>query len=220
MRFPGVPLGDIELLDSSSRDSVHELIKSHGGCADSSRRTGLDLFCDWECHGAGIEAGTGNCHIFVDESADMADRIGIYAKTQRRSVSNAAEHRTEYVPRVVKKLPGSDVEVAATMKPAVWRWECRCARRKLKIGRKSICGLYGYSGVASVDEAMEHINRYSPKNSEAIVTGDEALRTNVLRQADSAVYWNASTWFSDGGEFGFGTEMGIQHRVTGSGQVR
>ena len=94
--------------------------------------------------------------------------------------------------------------------------------------------------VASVEEAIDHINRYSTKNSEAIVTRDEAQARLFLRQVDSAVvYWNASTRFSDGGEFGFGAEMGIstqklhcrgpfalaeltssKYEVIGSGQVR
>jgi glutamate-5-semialdehyde dehydrogenase len=167
-----------------------------------------------------IETGAGNCHIFVDESADfeMADAIVVNAKTQRPSVCNAAEKllvheriAAEYVPRIVKKLIGAGVEVRGdgrsrslgaglNIKPAAeqdWYEEylrlCMTARV-----------------IASVEEAISHINRYSTKHSDSIVTRDEANARKFLREVDSAaVYWNASTRFTDGAEFGFGAEMGI-----------
>src|SRR6202162_904988 len=119
---PGVPTGAIELLDSTSRDSVNELIKARGLVDVLIPRGGPGLF-SFVTENATvpvIETGAGNCHIFVDESADfeMADRIVINAKTQRPSVCNAAEkllvHQNiaaEYVPRIVKKLLERGVEV-------------------------------------------------------------------------------------------------------------
>ena len=197
-----------------------------------------------------IETGAGNCHIFVDESADfdMADRIVINAKTQRPSVCNAAEkllvHESiaeKYVPRIVKNLLNCGVEVrgdgetcrlAAGM-PLVPAGDQDWSEEYLRL-------CLAIRVVPSLQEAIEHINRYSTKHSEAIVTRDEANAGLFLRLVDSAVvFWNASTRFSDGGEFGFGAEMGIstqklhcrgpfalaeltsaKYEVIGSGQVR
>src|SRR6202140_2642408 len=119
---PGLPKGAIELLDSSTRQSVHELIKARGLVDVIIPRGGAELIAFVTENSAVpvIETGAGNCHIFVDESADfdMADRIVINAKTQRPSVCNAAEkllvHESiaaEYVPRIVKKLIEAGVEV-------------------------------------------------------------------------------------------------------------
>src|SRR5713101_4044383 len=219
---PGVPDGAIELLDSSTRQSVHQLIKARGLVDVIIPRGGAGLitFVTENSAVPVIETGAGNCHIFVDESADfeMADDIVINAKTQRPSVCNAAEKvlvheriAAEYVPRIVKKLLESGVEVrgddetrrlavAMPVRPAEAEdWAEEYLRLCIAIGV-----------VASLEGAIDHINRYSTKNSEAIVTDDEAKARLFLRLVDSAVvYWNASTRFSDGGEFGFGAEMGI-----------
>jgi glutamate-5-semialdehyde dehydrogenase len=197
-----------------------------------------------------IETGAGNCHILVDESADfeMADRIVINAKTQRPSVCNAAEkllvHESiaaEDVPRIVKKLIAAGVEVRGDGK-------VRALAGGLQVGPAGeqdwyeeylrLCMAVGV--VTSVADAITHINRYSTKHSDSIVTGDEANARKFLRGVDSAaVYWNASTRFTDGAEFGFGAEMGIstqklhcrgpfalaeltssKYEVIGTGQVR
>jgi glutamate-5-semialdehyde dehydrogenase len=247
-----VPIGAIELLDSSSRDSVHELIKARGLVDVLIPRGGPGLisFVTENATVPVIETGAGNCHIFVDESADleMADAIVINAKTQRPSVCNAAEkllvHKNtaaKYIPRIVKALLEKKVEVRGDS-------ETRLLAVGLPVGAATVedwseeylrlC--IAIRVVASVEEAIDHINRYSTKNSESIVTGDEAKARLFLRRVDSAVvYWNASTRFSDGGEFGFGAEMGIstqklhcrgpfalaeltssKYQVIGSGQVR
>jgi glutamate-5-semialdehyde dehydrogenase len=248
----GVVQGAIELLDSSTRDSVHELIKARGLVDVIIPRGGPALisFVTENSTVPVIETGAGNCHIFVDESADfeMADRIVINAKTQRPSVCNAAEkllvHQRiakEYVPRIVRKLIESGVEVrgddntlrlSAGMKvrpaqPQDW-------------GEEYLRLCIAIRTVAGVDEAISHINRYSTKHSDAIITHDDANARQFLREVDSAaVYWNASTRFSDGGEFGFGAEMGVstqklhcrgpfalaeltstKYEVIGTGQVR
>jgi glutamate-5-semialdehyde dehydrogenase len=246
----GVPEGAIELLDSSSRDSVHELIKARGLVDVLIPRGGPGLI-SYVADNATvpvIETGAGNCHIFVDESADfeMADEIVINAKTQRPSVCNAAEKllvheriAAEYIPRIVKKLQESGVEVRGDdetrrLAPHVGRAEAQDWSEEYL--RLCIAILV----VANLKDAIGHINRYSTKNSEAIVTKNEAHARQFLRLVDSAVvYWNASTRFSDGGEFGFGAEMGIstqklhcrgpfalaeltsaKYEVVGSGQVR
>ena len=249
---PGVPDGAIELLDSSTRQSVQELIKARGLVDVIIPRGGAGLiaFVTENSSVPVIETGAGNCHIFVDESADfeMADRIVINAKTQRPSVCNAAEKllvheriAAEYVPRIVKKLIEAGVEVRGDEKS-----------RKLTEGAKvsaaseqdwgeeylRLCMAVGV--VANVDDAIAHINRYSTKHSESIVTREEANARKFLQSVDSAaVYWNASTRFTDGSEFGFGAEMGIstqklhcrgpfalaeltssKYQIVGTGQVR
>jgi glutamate-5-semialdehyde dehydrogenase len=248
----GVPEGAIELLDSSTRQSVQELIKARGLVDVIIPRGGAGLitFVTENSTVPVIETGAGNCHIFVDESADfdMADRIVINAKTQRPSVCNAAEKllvhervAAEYVPRIVKKLIEAGVEVRGDGKV------CTLAAG-LPVGAAAEQDWYeeylrlcmAVAVVANVDDAIAHINRYSTKHSDSIVTRDEANARKFLRGVDSAaVYWNASTRFTDGAEFGFGAEMGIstqklhcrgpfalaeltssKYEVIGTGQVR
>ena len=248
----GVPEGAIELLDSSTRQSVQELIKARGLVDVIIPRGGAGLitFVTENSTVPVIETGAGNCHIFVDESADfdMADRIVINAKTQRPSVCNAAEKllvhervAAEYVPRIVKKLIEAGVEVRGDGKV------CTLAAG-LPVGAAAEQDWYeeylrlcmAVAVVANIDDAVAHINRYSTKHSDSIVTRDEANARKFLRGVDSAaVYWNASTRFTDGAEFGFGAEMGIstqklhcrgpfalaeltssKYEVIGTGQVR
>jgi glutamate-5-semialdehyde dehydrogenase len=249
---PGVPDGAIELLDSSTRDSVHELVKARGLVDVLIPRggTGLISFVTENATVPVIETGAGNCHIFVDESADadMADRIVINAKTQRPSVCNSAEKvlvheriAAEYVPRIVKKLLEAGVEVRGddqTLRLTPGMGVRLAEAQDWDEEYLRLC--IAVRVVGSVEEAIEHINRHSTKNSDAIVTSDEARARLFLRLVDSAVvYWNASTRFSDGGEFGFGAEMGIstqklhcrgpfalaeltsaKYEVIGNGQVR
>ena len=248
----GVPDGAIELLDSSSRDSVHELIKARGLVDVLVPRGGPGLisFVADNATVPVIETGAGNCHIFVDESADfeMADGIVINAKTQRPSVCNSAEkllvHQriaAKYIPRIVKKLLDGGVEVRGddeTRRLAEGMSVHAAEAKDWSEEYLRMC--IAVKIVPDIEEAIAHINRYSTKNSEAIVTSDEAQARLFLRLVDSAVvYWNASTRFSDGGEFGFGAEMGIstqklhcrgpfalaeltsaKYEVIGNGQVR
>ncbi len=249
---PGLPEGAIELLDSSTRQSVTELIKARGLVDVIIPRGGAGLIAFVTENSAVpvIETGAGNCHIFVDESADfdMADPIVINAKTQRPSVCNAAEKllvhervAAEYVPRIVKKLIDAGVEVRGDGKS-------RSLAAGLNVEPAAEQDWYeeylrlcmAVRVVANVDEAISHINRYSTKHSDSIVTRDEANARKFLRGVDSAaVYWNASTRFTDGAEFGFGAEMGIstqklhcrgpfalaeltssKYEIVGTGQVR
>ncbi|HTW58334.1 MAG TPA: glutamate-5-semialdehyde dehydrogenase [Terriglobales bacterium] len=248
----GVPSGAIELLDSSSRQSAQELIKARGLVDVIIPRGGVGLinFVTENSSVPVIETGAGNCHIFVDESADfqMADRIVINAKTQRPSVCNAAEKllvheriAAEYIPRIVKQLIEAGVEVRGDGKT-------RTLAAGLQVGPATEQDWYeeylrlcmAVAVVASVDDAIAHVNQYSTKHSDSIVTSDEANARKFLRGVDSAaVYWNASTRFTDGGEFGFGAEMGIstqklhcrgpfalaeltssKYEIVGTGQVR
>jgi glutamate-5-semialdehyde dehydrogenase len=249
---PGVPEGAIESLDSSTRQSVQALIKARGLVDVIIPRGGVDLIAFVTENSAVpvIETGAGNCHIFVDESADfdMADRIVINAKTQRPSVCNAAEKllvqeriAAEYLPRIVKKLIEAGVEVRGDGKSRSLGAGLNIEPAAEQDWHEEYLGLcMAVRVVANVEEAIAHINRYSTKHSDSIVTRDEANARKFLRLVDSAaVYWNASTRFTDGAEFGFGAEMGIstqklhcrgpfalaeltssKYEIIGTGQVR
>ena len=249
---PGVPDGAIELLDASTRQSVQELIKARGLVDVIIPRGGAGLI-NYVAENSVvpvIETGAGNCHIFVDESADfdMADGIVINAKTQRPSVCNAAEKllvheriAAAYIPRIVKKLIEAGVEVRGDGKSralAAGLNVVPAAEQDWYEEYLRLC--MATRVVADVEEAIAHINHYSTKHSDAIVTYDEANARKFLRGVDSAVvYWNASTRFTDGGEFGFGAEMGVstqklhcrgpfalveltssKYEIIGTGQVR
>jgi glutamate-5-semialdehyde dehydrogenase len=249
---PGVPEGAIELLDSSSRHSVTELIKARGLVDVIIPRGGAGLitFVTENSAVPVIETGAGNCHIFIDESADfdMADPIVINAKTQRPSVCNSAEkllvHQkiaAEYIPRIVKKLIDAGVEVRGDAKSLslVAGLDVRPATEQ-DWPEEYLRLCMAVRVVANVDEAIAHINRYSTKHSDSIITRDEANARKFLRGVDSAaVYWNASTRFTDGAAFGFGAEMGIstqklhcrgpfalaeltssKYEIVGTGQIR
>jgi glutamate-5-semialdehyde dehydrogenase len=248
----GVPEGAIELLDSSTRDSVQDLIKARGLVDVIIPRGGPGLI-SYVVENATvpvIETGAGNCHIFIDESADldMADGIVINAKTQRPSVCNAAEKllvheriAAAYVPRIIRKLTHAGVEVRGDEQT------CRLAPG-LNVtpasgedwGEEYLRLCMAVRVVSGLEDAIDHINRYSTKHSEAIITRDETNARRFLKLVDSAaVLWNASTRFVDGGAFGFGAEMGIstqklhcrgpfalaeltstKYQVVGTGQVR
>ena len=252
MSAVGVPDGAIELLDSSTRQSVHELIKARGLVDVIIPRGGAGLinFVTENSAVPVIETGAGNCHIFVDASGDfeMADRIVINAKTQRPSVCNAAEkllvHESiaaEYVPRIVKKLIDAGVEVCGDGKARTLAGGLHVRPATEQDWHEEYLRLcMAVAVVGNVDEAIAHINQFSTKHSDSIVTADETNARKFLRRVDSAaVYWNASTRFTDGGEFGFGAEMGIstqklhcrgpfalteltsyKYEIIGSGQVR
>jgi len=218
----GIPEGAIELLNSISRQSVHDLIKARGLVDVIIPRGGAGLiqFVTENSAVPVIETGAGNCHIFVDASADvdMADRIVLNAKTQRPSVCNAAEKllvheaiAAEYIPRIAKKLIEAGVEVRgdgkaralAAGRPVTPAHEQDWYEEYLRL-------CLAIAVVADVDEAIARINKYSTRHSDSIVTSDESNARKFLRGVDSAaVYWNASTRFTDGAEFGFGAEMGI-----------
>lgn len=248
----GVPEGAIELLDSSTRESVQELIKARGLIDVLIPRGGPELI-SYVAQNATvpvIETGAGNCHIFVDESADleMADRIVINAKTQRPSVCNAAEkllvHQRiapDYIPRIVRLLSEHGVEVRGDERTRHYAAGLNVRKAEPQDWNQEYLRLcIAICVVADLTQAISHINRHSTKHSEAILTRDEENAHRFLRYVDSAVvYWNASTRFSDGSEFGFGAEMGIstqklhcrgpfalaeltstKYEVIGSGQFR
>ncbi len=248
----GIPDGAVELLDSTTRESVGELIQARGLVDVIVPRGGEGLisFVVENSTVPVIETGAGNCHVFVDESADlaMADSIVINAKTQRPSVCNAAEkllvHHSiaaEYVPRIVKKLIEAGVEVRGDVESRkLAHGQAVALATEQDWGEEYLRLCMAVHVVSNVDEAIRHINQYSTQHSDSIVTNVEENARRFLRLVDSAaVYWNASTRFTDGAEFGFGAEMGIstqklhcrgpfaleeltstKYEVVGTGQIR
>ncbi len=217
---PRMPFGAIELLDCGTRETVQDLIRARGLVDVVIPRGGPALISHVMENALVpvIETGAGNCHIFVDEFADMemASRIILNAKIQRPSVCNAAEKllvhsgiAADFVPRIVRELVDAGVEVRGDAET------CRLApivksATEEDWGEEYLRLCMAIRIIPSADQAIEHINRYSTKHSEVIVTSEGSNARKFLRLVDSAaVYWNASTRFTDGGEFGFGAEMGV-----------
>ncbi|HHK60410.1 MAG TPA: glutamate-5-semialdehyde dehydrogenase [Desulfobacterales bacterium] len=160
----------------------------------------------------------GVCHIFVDASADldMAERIVLNAKTQRPGVCNALEcllvHRqvaSAFVPRVVAALRRAGVEVRGCTETLSLATEAVAASDS-DWGCEFLDLVLAVRVVADLDAAMEHIARYGSQHTESIITNDHANAMRFLRQVDaSSVMINASTRFSDGGQYGLGAEIGI-----------
>lgn len=165
-----------------------------------------------------IETGTGNCHVFVDETADfnMALNIIFNAKTQRIGVCNACEslviHRAvapDFLPLLKERLSLKSVEIRADEEACSIVSDFVPATEE-DWGTEYLDYILSLKIVGSIDEAISHINRYSTSHSEAIITSDYANAQRFLNEIDAAaVYVNASTRFTDGYEFGFGAEIGI-----------
>lgn len=216
----GLPKGCIEFIEVTDREAVNEMM-------------GLNVYIDVLIPrgGAGlintvvknatvpvIETGVGNCHIFIDEGADlkMAEDIVINGKTQRPGVCNAVEtiliHKniaSQILPKVAENLTSKGVELRG----------CQAAQEILKDVKPALEEdwateyldfILAIKVVDSIDEAIDHIFKYGTKHSEAIVTNDYSKAQRFLKEIDaSAVYVNASTRFTDGSQFGFGAEIGI-----------
>jgi glutamate-5-semialdehyde dehydrogenase len=165
-----------------------------------------------------IETGTGNCHIYVEEDADLnrAVDIVINAKCQRPGTCNAAEkllvHKhvaEQFLPPVVKELRRHGVEVRGDEKTVKIIQDVKPAVEE-DWGTEYLDLIIGIKVVEDLGEAVAHINRYGTKHSESILTADFDKALKFIREVDAAaVYWNASTRFTDGNQFGLGAEIGI-----------
>ena len=165
-----------------------------------------------------IETGTGNCHIFVDESADLenAADIVINAKTQRVGVCNACESllvhghvKDAFLPVLAERLREKQVQMRADER-ALPLMNGAVPATEEDWGTEYLDYILSVKVVDSVQEAIDHINRYNTKHSEAILTENYTNAQKFLEEVDAAaVYVNASTRFTDGFEFGFGAEIGI-----------
>jgi len=164
-----------------------------------------------------IETGTGNCHIFIDESADLEQAIGVIinAKTQRIGVCNACEslviHKNiekEFLPKLKEALDNKNVEIRGDEDVRLII-DCNEATTE-DFATEYLDLIISMKTVGSVDEAIEHINKYTTHHSESILTSNKENADKFLKGIDAAcVYVNASTRFTDGFEFGLGAEIGI-----------
>jgi glutamate-5-semialdehyde dehydrogenase len=220
----GLPEDAISLLDEGGHDAARALMTARGLVDLVIPRGGADLIQTVvrESTVPVIETGIGVCHVYVDKAADLdkAERITVNAKTHRPSVCNAAEsllvHRdvaTDFLPKVLADLAGAGVKlhVAPEVEPCA-----KAAGAAYDVASDADFGTEWLSlemsvdVVDSIDEAMERIRRYGSGHTEAIVTEDRAAARRFTSEVDAAaVMVNASTRFTDGGEFGFGAEIGI-----------
>lgn len=165
-----------------------------------------------------IETGTGNCHVYVDKEADltMAVEIIYNAKTQRIGVCNACESlvihkdvREAFLPKLAESLAPKKVELRGDERIQEILIDCVPATEE-DYGKEYLDYILSIKTVNNVEEAVAHINKYNTGHSECIVTENAETAEQFLNQVDAAcVYWNASTRFTDGFEFGFGAEIGI-----------
>jgi glutamate-5-semialdehyde dehydrogenase len=165
-----------------------------------------------------IETGTGNCHIYVEEDADLdrAVDIIINAKCQRPGTCNAEEkllvHKNvakQFLPTMVDALVKNGVEVRGCKKTVELVPKVKPAVEE-DWGTEYLDLIIGIKVVENLDEAISHINKYGTKHSESILTADFNKALKFIREIDAAaVYWNASTRFTDGNQFGLGAEIGI-----------
>ena len=216
----GLPADAVQLVDSSSRETVKELMRARGLVDVLIPRGGASLIRTVveESSVPVIETGVGNCHIFIDESADidMALRILLNAKVQRPSVCNAAESllvhaniADEFLPRALDMLADAGVTVHGS--PAVAVYDPAVVLATEEDWSMEYLSLDISAAIApSLDAAIDHIRRYGSGHSEAIVTTSLESAMRFTRGVDAAaVLVNASPRFVDGGELGYGAEIGI-----------
>lgn len=210
----------IQLVEDTSRDTAREMMRLNQYIDLLIPRGGAGLIRTVVENSTipVIETGTGNCHIYVDEFADFTMALDIIdnAKTQRLGVCNACESLVvhskvakEFIPLIYDRL---------TAKQIVFRADERARKICDKMepateedyGKEYLDRFISLKIVDSIEEAIEHINFYNTKHSEAIITSDYENAMKFLNEIDAAaVYVNASTRFTDGSEFGFGAEIGI-----------
>lgn len=228
LKEQGIPKSAVLLIEDTSRETAAEFMKMNGYVDVLIPRGGAGLIRAVvnQATVPVIETGTGNCHIFVDESADfrMAVDIIINAKTQRIGVCNACESLVvhekiadTFLPVLAKAIQTKNVTLYADER-AFLAVNADASLRKELIkpaaeddwGTEYLDYKLSVKTVSSVDEAIAHINRYNTGHSEAIITNNYTNAERFLNEIDAAcVYVNASTRFSDGFEFGFGAEIGI-----------
>ena len=250
----GIPTA-VELADSGNRDEVEEILNARGYIDAVLPRGGHDLIrrVTENARVPVIETGEGNCHIYVEPGADINEAVNIIenAKIQKPGVCNAVETLLIHKDAVAALMPPLAARLAG-------KAELRCDSRAMAAIGSLPAGLIikdavqedwetefldyilAIKTVDSLDEAINHINKYSTKNSEAILTPNIKSAEEFTSRVDSAcVYVNASTRFTDGGVFGFGAELGIstqkfhvrgpmgldaltaiKYRITGSGHIR
>ena len=246
----GLPQDCIQLVGDTSRDSANALMRMNAYVDVLIPRGGAGLIRAVVENATVpvIETGVGNCHIYVDQAADvsMAAEIVFNAKTSRPSVCNACEsllvHRAiaeRALPAIKRRLDEKGVTLrgddeAQAILPGIE------AAQEADWGTEYLDYILSVKVVGSLEEAVTHIGRYGSGHSESIITQDYSAAERFLNEVDAAaVYVNASTRFTDGGEFGFGAEIGIstqklhargplglneltsvKYKIYGAGQIR
>jgi glutamate-5-semialdehyde dehydrogenase len=215
----GLPADAVQLVPAESRETVKELMRARGLVDVLVPRGGAGLIRSVveESTVPVIETGVGNCHVYVDAAADLDTALAIVlnAKTDRTSVCNAAESllvhaavADAFLPQVVPALQGAGVTVHGDA--AFLSYDGVVPATDDDFAREYLSLDLSAAVVPDLDTALEHIRRYSTGHSEAIVTRDQAAARRFVAEVDAAVVLvNASTRFTDGGEFGFGAEIGI-----------
>jgi glutamate-5-semialdehyde dehydrogenase len=215
-----VPVDAVQVVNSPERSVAEELMGMREYIDVLIPRGGADLIKTVveKSRIPVIETGTGNCHVYVEEDADLekATPIVINAKCQRPGTCNAAEKllvhskiAKQYLPVVIAELKKQGVEVRGDE-------ETRKIVPDVKVATEQdwyteyLDLIIGVKVVKSLDEAIAHINKYGTHHSDSILTEDFTKAMQFIREIDSAaVYWNASTRFTDGNQFGLGAEIGI-----------
>jgi glutamate-5-semialdehyde dehydrogenase len=245
-----VPVDAVQVVNSPDRKVAEELMNMRGYIDVLIPRGGADLIKTVvnKSHIPVIETGTGNCHVYVEEDADLekATLIIINAKCQRPGTCNAAEKllvhskiAKQYLPVVITELRKNGVEIRGDLETRRIVPDVKAATEE-DWGTEYLDLIIGVKVVKNLTEAIVHINKYGTKHSDSILTADFDKAMKFIKEIDSAaVYWNASTRFTDGNQFGLGAEIGIstqklhargpmsaQHLTTtkyvilGSGQIR
>lgn len=216
-----MPADIIQLVEDTSHEAAGELMKLNQYLDVLIPRGGAGLInaVVKQATVPVIQTGTGNCHVFVDESADVEMAVSIVdnGKTQRPSVCNAVEsllvHKNiadKALPAIKAKLDEHNVEIRGCEKTAAILGDLVIPATDEDYAKEFLDYIISVKVVDSADEAIEHIRKYSTGHSECIVTNSLENAEKFQRMVDAAaVYVNASTRFTDGGEFGFGAEIGI-----------
>ncbi len=215
-----LPVDAITLIEDTTRESTNQLMRMNGYVDVLIPRGGAGLIKSVVENASVpvIETGSGNCHIYVDYDADIDMAISVIenAKTQRIGVCNACEslviHKdiaAKLLPALNAKLREHGVQIFADAESKQYLDGSLDATEE-DFGKEYLDYIISVKTVSSVEEAIEHINKYNTGHSESIITNDEANANAFLDGIDaSCVYVNASTRFTDGFEFGFGAEIGI-----------
>jgi glutamate-5-semialdehyde dehydrogenase len=217
----GLPEDSVSLVQDTSRESVGELLGLTAYIDVLIPRGGAGLI-NYVVENAKvpvIETGVGNCHIYVEKSADldMGAEIIFNAKCSRPSVCNAAETllvdrsiAKEFLPKAKELLDRKNTQLRGDAETAAILGSCVVPATDEDYYTEFLDYILAVKIVGGLDEAIAHINKYGTKHSEAIVTNDYAASQRFLEEIDAAaVYVNASTRFTDGGVFGLGAEIGI-----------
>ena len=216
----GLPREAIQLIPDTTREGATELMQAKGLVDLLVPRGGATLIQSIEDNATVpyIIDGDGNCHVYVDAAADgdLATEIVVNAKTQRPSVCNAAEtllvHEAvaeRWLPDALSELRSKGVEIRGDERVRAL-WPDAVAAEEDDWGREYLDLILAVKVVDSLEDAIAHVNRWGTSNAEAIVTEDLGAAQRFTSEVDSgSIFVNASTRFSDGGEFGYGAEIGI-----------